>query len=108
MGSGRLRAPLSPPPGPPAVRRIGQHVPPVRTRSIQPGDLVLVNKRGRVFHATVRGVAAGGGFEVAPIERGITWRHVKASEITEHWARTGVRREGRPPAGQLGFDELGA
>ena len=75
----------------------------MRTRSIQPGDLILVNKRGRVFHATVRGVAAGGGFEVAPIERGITWRHVKPSEINEHWARTGVRREGRPPTGQLGL-----
>lgn len=81
---------------------------PMRSRSIQPGDLVLVNKRGRVFHATVRGVAAGGGFEVAPIERGITWRHVKSSEINEHWARTGVRRHGRPPTGQLGFDELEA
>ena len=81
---------------------------PMRTRSIQPGDLVLVNKRGRIFHATVRGVAAGGGFDVAPIERGITWRHVKAGEINEHWARTGVRREGRPPTGQLGFEELGA
>ena len=80
----------------------------MRTRSIQPGDLVLVNKRGRIFHATVRGVAAGGGFDVAPIERGITWRHVKAGEINEHWARTGVRREGRPPTGQLGFEGLGA
>jgi hypothetical protein len=80
----------------------------MRTRSIQPGDIVLVSKRGRVFHATIRGVAAGGGFEVAPIERGISYRHVSAAEINEHWARSGVRREGRPPAGQLGFDELEA
>ena len=80
----------------------------MRTRSVQPGDIVLVTKRGRIFHATVRGVAAGGGFEVAPIERGISYRHVKASEITEHWARSGARREGRPPAGQMGFEELEA
>ncbi|HEX4363718.1 MAG TPA: hypothetical protein VHZ75_04150 [Solirubrobacteraceae bacterium] len=80
----------------------------MRTRSIQPGDIVLVSKRGRVFHATIRGVAVGGGFDVAPIERGISYRHVKASEINEHWARSGARREGRPPAGQLDFDELGA
>ncbi len=80
----------------------------MRTRSIQPGDIVLVSKRGRIFHALVRGVAAGGGFDVAPIERGISFRHVKASEIGDHWGRSGVRREGRPPAGQLGFDELGA
>ena len=78
----------------------------MRARSIQPGDIVLACKRGRIFHATVRGVAAGGGFEVAPIERGISYRHLKASEISEHWARSGVRREGRPPTGQLGFDEL--
>ena len=81
---------------------------PMRTRSIQPGDVVLVNKRGRIFHATVRGVAAAGGFDVAPIERGISYRHVKAGEISEHWARSAARREGRPPTGQLGFEELGA
>jgi len=81
---------------------------PMRTRSVQPGDIVLVSKRGRIFHATVRGVAAGGGFEVAPIERGISYRHVKASEITDHWAHSGARREGRPPTGQMGFEELGA
>ncbi len=79
---------------------------PMRTRSIQPGDIVLVNKRGRIFHATVRGVAAGGGFEVAPIERGISYRHVKAAEISDHWARSDARRERRPPAGQMGFEEL--
>jgi len=80
----------------------------MRTRSVQPGDIVLVTKHGRIFHAKVRGVAAGGGFEVAPIERGISYRHVKASEISEHWARSGARREGRPPTGQMDFEELGA
>lgn len=80
---------------------------PMRTRAVQPGDIVLVTKRGRIFHATVRGVAAGGGFEVAPIERGISYRHVKAGEIVDHWARSGARREGRPPSGQMGFEELG-
>lgn len=80
---------------------------PMRTRAVQPGDIVLVSKRGRIFHATVRGVAAGGGFEIAPIERGISYRHVKAGEITGHWARSRARREGRPPSGQMGFDELG-
>jgi hypothetical protein len=78
----------------------------MRTRSIHPGDVVLVNKRGRIFHAKVRGVAAGGGFDVAPIERGISYRHVKPSEITDHWAHSVARGEGRPPAGQMGFDEL--
>jgi hypothetical protein len=76
------------------------------TRSVQPGDIVLVNRRGRIFHATVRGVAIGGGFAVAPIERGITVRHVKAGEITDPWAHSGAHREGRPPAGQLDFSEF--
>jgi hypothetical protein len=80
----------------------------MRTRAVHPGDIVLVTKRGRIFHATVRGVAAGGGFEVAPIERGISYRHVKAEDITDHWARSGARREGRPPTGQMDFEELGA
>jgi hypothetical protein len=79
----------------------------MRTRTVHPGDIVLVTKRGRIFHATVRGVAAGGGFEVAPIERGISYRHVKAEDITDHWARSGARREGRPPTGQMDFEELG-
>ncbi|HVF77304.1 MAG TPA: hypothetical protein VNA28_03320 [Solirubrobacteraceae bacterium] len=78
----------------------------MRTRAVQPGDIVLVTKRGRIFHAHVRGLAAGGGFEVAPIERGISYRHVSAGEITDHWARSGARREGRPPSGQMGFDGL--
>jgi len=80
----------------------------MRTRAVHPGDIVLVTKRGRIFHATVRGVAAGGGFEVAPIERGISYRHVKAQDITDHWAHSGARREGRPPTGQMDFEELGA
>ncbi len=90
-----------------AVRALREHHLPMRSRSVQPGDIVLVSKRGRLFHATVRGAAAGGGFDVAPIERGITYRHVKAAEISEHWARSRARREGRPPTGQMGFEDLG-
>jgi hypothetical protein len=80
----------------------------MRARSIKPGDIVLVNKRGRIFHAKIRGAAAGGGFDVAPMERGISYRHCKATEITEHWSQTAIRREGRPPPGQISFDDLGA
>jgi hypothetical protein len=80
----------------------------MRARSIKPGDIVLVNKRGRIFHATIRGAASGGGFDVAPLERGISYRHCKAAEITEHWSQTTIRREGRPPPGQISFDDLGS
>jgi hypothetical protein len=77
----------------------------MRTRSIKPGDMVLVNKRGRIFHAKIRGLAAGGGFEVAPVERGISYRTCKAGEISEHWSQTKIRREDRPPPGQISFDD---
>ena len=78
----------------------------MRTRSIKPGDIVLVNKRGRIFHAKIRGLAAAGGFDIAPVERGITYRTCKPGEISEHWSQTRIRREDRPPPGQLGFDVL--
>ena len=61
-------------------------MPRVRARAIHAGDLVRVNKRGRLFHAQVTGVAAGGGFVVAPIERNVSYRHVTAREIVDHWA----------------------
>ena len=81
----------------------------MRTRAIHPGDIVLVNKRGRIFHAKIRGAAAGGGFDVSPIERGITYRHVKGAEIADHWPHTvATRREGRPPPGQISFDDVDA
>ena len=77
----------------------------MRTRAIKPGDIVLVNKRGRIFHAKVRGLAAGGGFDVAPVERGISYRTCKPAEIAEHWSQTKIRRENRPPPGQISFDD---
>ncbi|MEA2157434.1 MAG: hypothetical protein QOE11_3574 [Solirubrobacteraceae bacterium] len=77
----------------------------MRTRAIKPGDIVLVNKRGRIFHAKIRGLAAAGGFDIAPVERGISYRHIKAGEITDHWSQTTVRRDDRPPPGQISFDD---
>ena len=41
----------------------------MRTRAISPGDLVLVNKRGRVFYARVLGTGAAGGLSVEPLDR---------------------------------------
>jgi hypothetical protein len=78
----------------------------MRTRAIKPGDIVLVNKRGRIFHAKIRGLAAGGGFDVSPVERGISYLTCKPAEITEHWSLARVRREDRPPPGQISFDDL--
>jgi hypothetical protein len=63
----------------------------VRLDGIGPGDIVRVSVRGRVFHALVRGTAPG-GLQVEPLERGISYRQVKARDVLEHWARRGRPR----------------
>ena len=77
----------------------------MRTRSIQPGDIICCNKGGRLFHAKVTGAGDGGMLTVQPIERNISYRQVKASEISEHWAHNvAARREDRPPRAQTVLD----
>ncbi len=69
-----------------------------------PGDIVLVSRNGRLFHARVRGRDAAGGYAIEPIERGINYRRAAAREIVDHWAHT---REARPEPvapGQLPLD----
>jgi hypothetical protein len=64
----------------------------MRTNSIRAGDIVSCNKRGRLFHATVLELDAGGTLLVEPIERNISYRHVEACEIAKHWALSGTTR----------------
>ena len=52
---------------------------------IAAGDLVLVNKRGRLFHARVLGTHVGRGYSIAPLDRDVRHRHAAADELTEHW-----------------------
>ena len=63
----------------------------MRLDGIDPGDIVRVSVRGRMFHAVVRG-AMPGGLQVDPIERGITYRKVKARDVVEHWSKRGRPR----------------
>ena len=67
---------------------------------------MLVNKRGRLFHARVIGTGSTGGLSVEPLDRRITWRQASAREVIDHW--THARRDGgeRPDAAQLAFDDL--
>lgn len=78
----------------------------MRTRSIHPGDLVLVSKKGRLFYARVAGLGATGGFAVAPLERNVSYRQAAAREIVDHWAHAGRDAGPVPAAGQISFDEL--
>lgn len=63
----------------------------MRLEAVSAGDIVRVSVRGRVFHALVRGTAPG-GLTVEPLERGISYRQVKARDVLEHWARRGRPR----------------
>jgi hypothetical protein len=54
------------------------------------------NKKGRLFHAKVIDVGAGGVLIVEPIERNISYRQLRASKITEHWTHNlATRRQDR-------------
>jgi len=73
----------------------------MRTSAIRAGDIVHANKRGRLFHAKVVEIDAAGTLLVEPIERNISYRHLQASEITEHWARNAATRQrAREPKAQ--------
>jgi hypothetical protein len=77
----------------------------MRIASIKPGDIVLANKKGRQFHATVIGADAAGVLIVQPIQRNISYRHIIAAEIVDHWSHAlATRRQDRRPAAQTALD----
>lgn len=71
----------------------------MRLSAIKPGDIVLCDKKGRLFHAKVVGADTAGTLRVTPIQRNISYRHVTASEIADHWSHTVATRRAdrRPP-----------
>src|SRR4051794_41796503 len=80
---------------------------PKRTTSkgIGAGDIVLVDKRGRRFHALVTELEQleSGRFElvVRPLDSRISWRTASGREGVEGWRRAGPPRRGAarwPPA----------
>jgi hypothetical protein len=65
------------------------------SKGIGPGDIVLVDKRGRKFHALVTELQQldSGRFELSlrPLDSRISWRTASVREVDEVW-----RRAGRP------------
>lgn len=59
--------------------------------TIQPGDIVEVERQGRRAHALVVGKGAG-ELDIHPITPGFTWRTVTARQVIGHWRKT---RNGR-------------
>jgi hypothetical protein len=77
----------------------------MRSSAIRAGDIVYASKRGRLFYAKVVDVDVdvdgAGSLLVEPIERNISYRHLQASEIAEHWSRSSsTRRAAREPKAQ--------
>jgi hypothetical protein len=78
----------------------------VRTRGIQPGDLVLVNRRGRLFYAKVRGLGPTGGLNLDPLDKRIGWHSAAARELVDHWSHARAAPADGAAAGQLSLDDL--
>jgi hypothetical protein len=77
----------------------------MRLTAIKPGDIVQCNKKGRLFHAKVVGASAAGTLRVQPLERNISYRHVTASDIVDHWSHNvATRRADRRPPTQTVLD----
>ena len=63
---------------------------------VQWGDVVLADRKGRRFFAIVTGKGQG-QLVVEPIDRRVTYHHVRAREVVEIWHKR-RRRNGAEPA----------
>ena len=72
----------------------------MRARGIHSGDLVLVNRLGRLFYAKVGGLERAGVLAVEPLDRRVSYRTAKAREVVDHWSHARLGGE-RPSRAQL-------
>jgi hypothetical protein len=76
----------------------------VRSRSINPGDIVRINKRGHLFYALVRGIGPA-GMVIEPLQRNISHRQASARDVVDHWSHdVETRRADRHSAAQTRLD----
>jgi len=79
----------------PAGEEAGRAAKRLTSKGIAAGDIVLVDKKGRRFHALVTELEQleSGRFElvVRPLDARISWRTASVREVQEVW-----RRAGRP------------
>ena len=68
----------------------------MKLAAIGVGDVVLISKGGRRFHARVLEVSRG-TVRFDPIERGISYRHASARELVDHWRHARRRRQPGEP-----------
>jgi hypothetical protein len=62
--------------------------------AVKVGDIVRVDKKGRVFLAFVIAKSPG-ELKLEPIQRGVTYTSASAREVVCHWAKRG-RPRGKP------------
>jgi len=74
----------------------------VKLAHVHPGDLVEVNKGGRLMYGQVVEIH-NGVVQFEPLCRGISYRHASAREIIGHWRRMG--RRGASATGESGERE---
>jgi hypothetical protein len=67
----------------------------MRLAGVRAGDLVLCDVRGARFHAEVTACDEN-GLAVRPLQRAITYRHVRSRQAIAHWRKAG--RSNPPPA----------
>lgn len=65
---------------------------------IKAGDIVRVDKKGRVFEAFVDAKPADGVVPIAPISQAISYRSATAREVICHWSKCGRPRATAPTA----------
>jgi hypothetical protein len=68
----------------------------MRLEGIETGDIVEVDRLGRRFHALVIG-SAPGGLGIQPLDRRVTYRNCRATEVVSHWAKRGRPRSTNEP-----------
>jgi hypothetical protein len=60
----------------------------VRLNGIAAGDVVRVNRLGRVFLAEVTGTVPG-GLQIVPADKRISYRQCRSREVLDHWTKRG-------------------
>ena len=71
----------------------------INLAGVQPGDVVLADRKGRRFYAVVTGKGQR-KLQVEPIDRRVTYNHVNAREVVEIWHKRRRRNGNAQPNGE--------
>lgn len=70
--------------------------------AVEPGDIIKADVRGRAFYAVVEEKKLEKGSQtelrVTPITRNISYYHLEANQVTDHWRKAGRRAKAKASA----------